>query len=67
MPYEISKYKLTGFQKSTKQFKKYDALLKNKETGRISKVSFGDNRYENYADKTGFTGYHHILNRSFCK
>lgn len=63
MPYEISKYKLVGFQKSTKQFKKYDALLKNKETGRIVKVGFGDNRYENYADKTGLNAYPNLLHR----
>jgi len=61
MPYEMSKYALQGFQKSAKQNKKYDAILKNKETGRIVKVGFGDNRYENYADKTGLNLYSNLL------
>jgi hypothetical protein len=59
--YSIHEYKLQGFQKSSKQFKKYDAILKNKETGRIVKVGFGDNRYENYADKTGLNLYPNLL------
>ena len=59
--YSINEYKLTGFQKSSKKFKKYDAILKNKENGRIVKVGFGDNRYENYADKTGLNLYSRLL------
>jgi len=31
--------------------KKYIALLKNKETGKIKKISFGDKRYQQYEDK----------------
>jgi hypothetical protein len=61
MPYEMSKYRLTGFEKSNKKNKKYDAILKSKENGKIYKVSFGDNRYENYADKTGLDAYPHLL------
>lgn len=48
--------KLIGYRKSTKQFKKYDAILKN-ENGKLSYVPFGDNRYESYQDKTGLGLY----------
>ena len=37
---------IKNFRKSTKKFKKYDAILNN---GQI--VSFGDNRYQQYKDK----------------
>ena len=52
MKYPMNNYKLQGFQKSTRQYKKYDAILLNKQTNRTVKVPFGDNRYEHYMDKT---------------
>jgi hypothetical protein len=50
-------YKLLGFRKSTKEFKKYDAILSNRKTGKIKYMSFGDNRYDNYRDMTGLDLY----------
>jgi len=39
-------YQLMGYRKSKTKYKKYDAILKNKKTGRLTHVPFGDNRYE---------------------
>ena len=50
-------YKLLGFRKSTKEFKKYDAILSNRKTGKIKYVPFGDKRYDNYRDMTGLDLY----------
>jgi hypothetical protein len=50
-------YKLLGFRKSTKEFKKYDAILSNRKTGKIKYMSFGDNRYDNYRDLTELNLY----------
>lgn len=50
-------YKLLGFRKSTKEFKKYDAILSNRKTGKIKYMSFGDKRYDNYRDMTGLDLY----------
>lgn len=51
MFYPKKDYKLIGYQKSTTAFKKYDAILRNKITKKISYVPFGDSRYEQYEDK----------------
>ena len=50
-------YKLLGFRKSTKLFKKYDAILSNRKTGKLKYMSFGDNRFDNYRDMTGLDLY----------
>lgn len=50
-------YKLLGFRKSTKEFKKYDAILSNRKTGKIKYMSFGDNRFDNFRDMTGLDLY----------
>ena len=42
-----------GFEKSHLPTKKYNAILKNKTTGRISRVPFGAVGYEQYKDTTG--------------
>lgn len=34
------------------KFKKYTAYIKNNATKRIRKIHFGDNRYEQYKDRT---------------
>lgn len=54
---KMSEYKLLGFRKSQKQFKKYDAILKSRKTGEIKYMPFGDNRYENFRDMTGLNLY----------
>ena len=59
--YLIKDYKLVGFQRSNTQHKMYDALLQNRKTKSISKVPFGDNRYENYQDKTGLNLYPNLI------
>ena len=43
-------WKLLGFRKSTKQFKKYDAILQNIKTLKEKIIPFGDNRYEQFYD-----------------
>jgi len=50
-------YKLLGFRKSTKEFKKYDAILSNRKTGKLKYMSFGDNRFDNFRDMTGLDLY----------
>jgi|APFre7841882793_1041355.scaffolds.fasta_scaffold97385_2 hypothetical protein len=57
MYYPTSEYKLTGFVKSNTENKKYDAVLKNKKTGKLTHVPFGDSRYEQYKDSTGLGAY----------
>lgn len=44
-------YKFLKFVASSTKHKKYDAILKNKQTGKELKVPFGDKRYEQYKDK----------------
>lgn len=62
MPYYSKKdYKLLGFEKSNKKDKMYNALLENKKNGRITRVSFGHNKYENYRDITGLNAYPHLI------
>ena len=43
-------YSLLGFEVG-KGNKKYNALLKEKKTGKIVKISFGDKRYQQFEDK----------------
>jgi hypothetical protein len=57
MYYEKKLHKLIGYRKSTRKYKKYDAILENKKTEKISYVPFGDNRYENYHDLSGLNLY----------
>jgi hypothetical protein len=53
-------YTHIGFEKSSTKNKKYDAILKNKETGRTKKVPFGDSRYQQFYDSTGLNLYTHL-------
>lgn len=48
------------FEESTKQNKKYDAILRHKKTGHYVRVSFGDIRYEHYKDRTSLKLYSHL-------
>jgi len=53
-------YNFIRFEKSSTINKKYDAYLRNKKTGKILRVSFGDNRYQQYKDRTGLGLYSHM-------
>ena len=58
MPYyPKEKYTLVNFKRSHLKNKKYDAILKNKETNRNVKVPFGARGYEQYKDKTPLQFY----------
>jgi len=61
MYYLKSEYNLQGFRKSTRKGKMYDALLINKDTGKIIKVPFGDSTMGNYQDKTGLNLYPQLI------
>lgn len=50
-------YTFIEFKKSTTKNKKYDAILMNKKTNKLKKISFGDKRYPHYNDKTGLNLY----------
>lgn len=50
-------YEFSHFEKSRTKYKKYDAVLFHKTTNRTKRVSFGDNRYEQYKDSTGLGLY----------
>ena len=53
-------YKLMGFQKSTTENKKYDAILQNKQTKAFKRVPFGDVRYEQFKDRTPLKLYSYL-------
>lgn len=57
MYYPIASWTLKGFSKSHKVGKKYDAILKNKSTGMVTRVPFGDASYQQYKDSTGMGLY----------
>ena len=56
MYYKQTDYKLLRFRRSPKKFKKYDAVLVDKQ-GKKHYVPFSDTRYSNYQDKTGLNLY----------
>jgi len=49
----IKDYKILFYKKSNQKNKKYAVTLENKKTKQKKVLNFGDNRYENYHDKTG--------------
>jgi hypothetical protein len=57
MYYPKTAYKFEGFEKSIHRHKKYDAILRNKKSGRPVRVPFGDASYAQYKDKTGLGLY----------
>ena len=57
MVYTKKEYSFVKFEKSNRKGKKYKAVLKNKRTGRLVSVHFGDTRYEQYRDTTGLKLY----------
>jgi hypothetical protein len=61
MIYPESEYTLMGFELSHLQNKKYNAILRNKITHRLTKVPFGDKRYYHYFDKIGhYSNLNHL-------
>lgn len=62
MFYSKKDYKFVKFEKSKRKDKKYNAILKNKNTGKIVKISFGGIKknsipYEQFKDTTGLGFY----------
>lgn len=55
-----NEYVLKGFQKSSTNFKKYDAILEHKQTGKTKKIPFGDTRYQHFRDQTPLKLYSHL-------
>ena len=54
---KMSEYTFKGFRNSTRKGKKYDAILKNKKTDRVTHMPFGSNINEQYRDSTGLGLY----------
>ena len=52
MPYLKKDYKLVKIERSSNPKKKYDAILENKDNGRIKRMSFGSRPMEQYRDST---------------
>ena len=53
----MKEYKLINFEKSLTRNKKYNAILQNKSNGKLVKIPFGDNRFEQFKDSTGLGLY----------
>lgn len=58
--YPKNNFEFIGFVKSNTKFKKYDAIVKNKQNDKSYRIPFGDNRYQHYKDKTGIGLYSHL-------
>lgn len=58
--YLFSDYSFVKFVKSNTAGKKYDAILRNKKTGSLSKIHFGDSSYQQFKDRTGLGLYSHL-------
>ena len=61
MYYPRSEYRLVKFERATYP-KKYNAIIKNKSTGKLVRIPFGAVGYDQYKDKTGlglFSSYDH--------
>jgi uncharacterized protein (DUF927 family) len=59
--YQMKLYKIVKFRKSTRKNKKYDVIIENISNKKQISVSFGDNRYKNYHDKTGLNMYPNLI------
>ena len=55
--YPKTTFRLMGFVKSNTKYKKYDAIVKNKQNDKTFRVPFGDARFQHYKDKTGLRLY----------
>lgn len=58
-----SDYRHVGFRVSFTKFKKYDAILENKQTGKLKYIPFGDTFSKHFKDITGL-GYYTYLNHN---
>lgn len=58
--YSKKEYKLLGFRKSDRNYKKYYALLEHRLNKNLVRIHFGDNRYQHYKDITGLNDYIHL-------
>ena len=50
---------IVKIEKAIAKNKKYSAYVKNKTTGKIRKINFGDSRYEQFKDSTPLKLYSH--------
>lgn len=55
--YPEDKYTFVKFERSKTTGKKYDAILRNKATGKTKKIPFGALGYAQYKDSTGLKLY----------
>ena len=53
-------YKFLMFVDSGTKNKKYDAILMHKQTKKLKLISFGNDTYQHYRDKTGLKLYSHL-------
>ena len=58
--YSMRQYKLIGYEKAKSKNKMYNALIQDKQ-GKVIKIPFGDNRYENFSDNTGLNIYPRLI------
>ncbi len=61
MYYKISEYKFIKFEKSNRKNKMYNAVIMRKSDGKMIRIPFGDDRYENYRDKTNLNLYPNLI------
>jgi hypothetical protein len=57
MFFSKKEWELSSFRKSKTRHKKYDAIIENRDTGKLRYIPFGDNRYQSFHDKTGLDLY----------
>lgn len=60
MRYPKVDYTFEEFEPSRRKHKKYNAVLRNVNTGRYVRVPFGDTRYAQYRDSTGLGLWSHV-------
>lgn len=57
MQYKKKLFELVDIKISSRKNKKYDAFIRNKKTGQIIKIPFGQKGYEHYQDITPIKVY----------
>ena len=58
MPYySMREYTFVKFERAKAKNKKYNAIIRNKKTGREKRIPFGDKRYQHFRDSTGLGLY----------
>ena len=56
----MNNHRLIGFEASENKNKMYNAILLS-NTGNLIRIPFGDERFENYQDKTSMNLYPHLI------